>query len=108
MLKEITFTIDARPNLQMKFCNLTATQVLSFNTTVNYDTFEQSEKAFNFVFEHTMVNLNNQWIYLKEPSHDVYFPVDIENDLNSLQQIFITFINLVIKPLFTQSKESSQ
>lgn len=108
MLKEVNFTIKSRPELPLKFTNLSATQVLSFNTLIDYETFEQSEKSFSFVFEHTMVKINNEWLPLKEKDMEVYYPIDIEEDLHSLQEIFMAFVNNVLKPLFTKSKESSQ
>ena len=108
MITEVNFTIKSRPNLELKFTNLTAAQVLSFNTMIDYETFEQSEKSFTFVFEHTAVKVNDQWMPLKEKGMEVYWPADIENDLHALQEIFMEFITKVIKPLFMKSNESSQ
>lgn len=108
MLKEINFTIKNRPNLELKFVELTAPQLLSINTKINYSTDEQTEDVFTFIFEHTKVKIGNEWLPLKEKGMDVYYPVDIEEDIMSLYQVFGAFVDKVILPVFQKSKESSQ
>lgn len=109
MLKEIEFKIKNRPDVQFKFTGITAPELLSINTKINFGKDgEQDENVFTFVLEHAQVKIGNEWFPVKEKNMDVYYPVDIEEDIVSLYQIFTTFVDTIVIPVFKKSRELSQ
>lgn len=108
MLKEVEFKIKNRANNEFKFAGITAPELLSINTKINFDDGAQDENVFTWVLEHTQVKIGNDWLPVKEKGMDAYYPVDIEEDIISLYQIFTEFVHIVVMPVFKKSKELSQ
>ena len=45
---------------------------------------------------------------LKEKNFDTYYPNDLNDNINALEDLVIYFLLHVLKPLFTKSNESNQ
>jgi len=97
------FTIKALPTFKFRVGKILPTQMLALNTFVDFKNFEKTEYIFNFILEHVEVNVAGQWTQVKE--QDTYMPVGIEDNFKALEQIEYYFLQEVLMPLFTESKE---
>lgn len=105
MLEQKTFKIDSRNNLEFRIGKISAIEMLTLQTQINFKSLEQTETVFTFILEHIEVNINGVWTNVKEKGRDIYMPLDLENDLASLQELVVYFLNDVMKPIFKKSKE---
>lgn len=107
-MKQTEFQIKARPNLKFRVGKIGAVEMLALQTQIDFKSLVQTETVFNFIFEHIEVEIAGKWIPVKEKNREVYYPVDLEEDMNALHELLFYFLNNVVKPLFVKSNESSQ
>ncbi len=105
MINQKTFKIDSRKDLEFRVGKISSLEMLTLQTQIDFKSMQQTETLFAFILEHTEVNLNGVWVSVKEKGRDVYMPLDLEEDLMSLQEIVVYFLNDVMKPIFKKSKE---
>ena len=101
----IEFVIENKPTLQFRFKDISPIKMLALQTTINFDDFDKTSNLFSFILENTEVNINGSWQPVKMSNREVYLPIGIEKELNTLMEICLKFINDVIKPLFKKSEE---
>lgn len=100
------FTIKNRPDLKFRNKELSPLKVLALQTQIDFGNMEKVEGLFSFILENTEVSVNGyDWVPVKEKGREIYYPSDIEKNLNNLNEIVLTFLNEVIKPLFTESNK---
>ena len=97
-----TFKVD---NLEYRFKNISPVKMLALQTSIDFDNFIKTEGLFSFILENTEVNIAGTFTQLKATGRDVYLPQGIENDMKTLMEICMTFLNEVVKPLFQRSSE---
>ena len=85
--------------------NMNAIEILSFRTQVNYDTFDDAMNMFNTVLEHLEVQMDNSWLPVKVKGRDVYYPAEIEENVDLIQKLCNYFTNEFIIPVFLKSDE---
>lgn len=98
------FTIKDNEN-QFRFKDVSPLKILALRTTIDFDDMSKTEKLFSFILENTEVFISGTWVNVKDLGREVYFPVGIENDLDTLMNICTTFLNEIVKPTFTKSRE---
>lgn len=94
-----------KSNIEIRFKKISPVRLLALQTALDLNDIEKSEKFFTFVLENAEVKISNEWVSLKEKDRDVYYPVGIDKNLNALNEVIKVFINEVLKPAFTQSRE---
>lgn len=97
------FKIQEKPELSLRFKDISPVKMLALQMTIDFESMDKSEKLFSFILENTEVDIAGTWTNVKEQGRDVYFPIGIEADLNALMEICTTFLNEVLKPVFTKS-----
>lgn len=105
MIKQDTFKINSRKDLEFRVGKISSIEMLSLQTQINFKSMTQTETVFSFILEHVEVNINGAWATVKEKGRDIYVPFDLEEDLMALQEIVVYFLNDVLKPIFKKSKE---
>ena len=100
------FTIKNRTDLKFRNKELSPLKVLALQTQIDFGNMEKVEGLFSFILENTEVSVNGyDWVPVKEKGREIYYPSGIEKNLNNLNEIVLTFLNEVIKPLFTESNK---
>ena len=101
----LEFDIESKPELHFRFKDISPIKMLALQTTINFDDFDKASNLFSFILENTEVNISGTWQPVKMVNREVYLPVGIEKELNTLMEICLKFINDVVKPLFKKSEE---
>lgn len=100
------FTIKTKPDLKFRNKELSPLKVLALQTQIDFSDMGKVEELFSFILENTEVSVNGyDWVPVKEKDREIYYPSGIEKNLNNLNEIVLTFLNEVIKPLFTESNK---
>lgn len=99
------FKIDGR-NENFRIKEIAPTRLLALRTVIDLDDLDQTDKLYEFIFENVEIEIQGQWMPVKEKNRQIYWPADLKNDLNSLQQISSHFLNDFLKPVFQSSNES--
>lgn len=97
------FTIDALPNYQFRVGKISPIEYLTINTFVDFNNFEKTQKLFTFILEHIEVKIGETWTKVKEGN--VYMPLQLETNMKAIEQLNFYFLNEILIPLFTESKE---
>ena len=85
--------------------NMNAVEILSFRTQINYDTFDNAVNMFKTVLEHLEVQLDNTWLPDKMKNRNVYYPAEVETNIDLIQKLCNYFTNEFIIPVFQKSDE---
>lgn len=99
------FELKSKPDLKFRFMKLSMIELLSLRSICNFDNFEQTKALYTFIFEHTEVNIANQWVRFKEKGQDVYYPVGIESNVKVFDELFTYVMGKIIAPVFQKSDE---
>lgn len=105
MITQKTFKIKSRNDLEFRVGKISSVEMLTLQTQINFKSIQQTETVFTFILEHIEVNINGVWTNVKEKGRDIYVPFDLEENLVSLQELVVYFLNDVMKPIFKKSKE---
>lgn len=107
MIKHKEFKIKNKPNLLFRVANISPIDLLALQTQINFEDINQTKEVFTFILENVEVKILDNWVRVKLPGKEVYMPEYLEEDLLSLQQINMTFLSEILKPLFQKSSESN-
>lgn len=106
-MKQIEFSVKSKPELKFRTGKISAVELLALQTQIDFENMKQTTTIFNFILEHTEVQIGGQWVNVKEKNLEVYYPVGIEDDIIVLQEIIFYFLTNILKPIFMKSNESS-
>lgn len=90
-------------DLEFKFTKAKPTEILSIITLLAEQNFKANETVYNFILEHTQVNLEQKWMKLK--SGDFYFPPYVEEEIGILQAIVLKYITDYLMESFQKSAQ---
>lgn len=85
---------------------MNAVETLALRTQFSFETTEQTINCYNSILERIEVNVkNNDWLPVKEKDKDIYYPANIENDIDTIDQLIVFFMQF-IKEVFQKSNAS--
>lgn len=84
---------------------MNAIELLALQSCTNLKDFASAVESFNIIFEHIEVQCGNSWLPVKVAGKEEYYPAEIENDIDTLQQIVAKFIQY-IQSVFPKSNAS--
>lgn len=102
---EQEFKIKSKPEYLFRIKKMSPIKLLAFQSVINFDDMKKTEQMFSIILENIEVKIKDSWLPVKEQGRDVYYPIGIEENLNTLMELSTYFLNEVIKPLFQKSGE---
>ena len=66
------------------------------------------ESFWTEVFEHISVKIDGKWCNVKEKDADVWWPMHIDEDYDTLNKLIVWFMSDIVIPVFTKSNELTQ
>ena len=94
------FKIKEKPEMEFRFKDISPVKLMSLQLCIDFDDFDKTSKLFSFILENTP----GTWTDVKMKDREVYLPQGIDKEVNALMEICTTFLNEVIKPVFTKSR----
>lgn len=101
------FKIKAN-DYQYRVKKLNVIEVLAIKANLLTDNIDDTTKLFNEILERIEVNVQNQWISVKEKNLDILTPACLSDDINAIKEIIDVFISKYLKTVFTKSNGSNQ
>ena len=98
------FKIKEKPEMEFRFKDISPVKLMSLQLCIDFDDFDKTSKLFSFILENTQSNIAGTWTDVKMKDREVYLPQGIDKEVNALMEICTTFLNEVIKPVFTRSR----
>jgi len=105
---EQTFKSEIEKNLEFRIKKISPVKLLSVATQFGGKDMASTEQIFTFALENTEVKVLDQWLPVKETNKEVYWPADIEDKMQVLQEVVTHFITDVLAMVFTKSSESTK
>lgn len=106
---EKTFKSEIEPKLEFRFKKISPVKLLSIATQfVGSKDMASTEQIFTFALENTEVKVLDQWLPVKETNKEVYWPADIEDKIQVLQEVVAHFVTDVLAMVFTKSSKSTK
>lgn len=106
---EIRFNIEGYKH-DFKFKKIKPTKLLSLATLFSENqNIETNEEIFDFALQHTEVLLMEKWesvLTILPNGGEVYWPMNLEDNLMAINEIISVFIKEVLNKVFTKSNES--
>ena len=87
---------------------MSAIETLAMKSQVKLNTFENASKLFSTVLEYLEVNFENNWFSVKEKNSEIYFPSEVETNVDLVEKLIKYFIDEFLSPIFMKSSESNQ
>ena len=104
-MKELeSFKVEGCAN-EFRIRRIAPTTLLALQVTLDLNDLTKTQSLMSFIFENLDVNINGEWINFKEKGREVYYPIGIEKNLNTLTLLATKFLNEYLKPLFMKSSE---
>lgn len=85
---------------------MNAIELLALQTQVSFDSFENAAKCYETILERIEVKMGERWLQVKETGKNVFYPVDIENDIETITTLIKHFM-AYLKEVFQKSNESN-
>lgn len=105
---EKTFKSEIDPKLEFRFKKISPVKLLSVATQFGGKDIASTEQIFTFALENTEVKVLDQWLPVKETNREVYWPADIEDNIQVLQEVVTHFVTDVLAMVFTKSSKSTR
>lgn len=94
-IKENTFRVK----------QMNAIEMLAVKTQFNVDSVDQAIKFITVILERLEVKVKDTWFPCKEKGKEIYYPVGLQDDSETLSELMTEFFRRVIKPVFPKSDE---
>lgn len=102
------FNIESS-KLNFRVAKMNAIEALAFrNMIADTESFDKYVTFFDTILEKIEVEVNGQWLPVKEKNRNIYYPSGIEDDYQAIQELVAYFINTFLKAVFTKSSASTQ
>lgn len=98
-MEQKEFTIEGYEN-KFRSTKVKPLDMLALQTQINFDDMIKTKELFKFALEHLEVKVLDQWIPVKEPNKEVYYPIGIEDNYKALKSLIEWFIENVVRPVF--------
>src|SRR5690554_2385628 len=105
---EKTFKSEIETNLEFRIKKISPVKLLSVATQFGGKDMASTEQIFTFALENTEVKVLDQWLPVKEANKEVYWPADIEDNIQVLQEVVAHFITDVLIMVFPKSSKSTK
>jgi len=105
---EKTFKSKIETNLEFRIKKISPVKLLSVATQFGGKDMSSTEQIFTFALENTEVKVLDQWLPVKETNKEVYWPADIEDKIQVLQEVVTHFITDVLIMVFPKSSKSTK
>lgn len=100
------FKIKSR-NETFRVANIKPVELLAISTQINLENLTMTNNLYNFCFENLEVKMGEAWVPVKTKGKEVWWPKDIVNDFESLNDLFAWMMDNVIMKVFQKSSEST-
>lgn len=104
-MEQSLFTVDGY-NYQFRLAKMNALDVLAFRTQVSFDSLEEARALFAKVLENIEVEVGQDWFPCKEKGREIYYPAELEENVDLMNKLVEYFLNGFLKPVFLKSNES--
>lgn len=91
---------------EVRIKKLNAIEALAFRSVINFDDFDASVNMMKKILECYEVKIGDEWFPIKEKGKEIYYPAEIENDIETINTLVANFLQGYLKPLFTKSNGS--
>lgn len=98
------FTIESRSET-FRVAKISPIDMLAILPQIDFDNLDKTKTLYKFCLEHLEVLQGDKWVTVKESNSEVYFPIGIDEDYKSLNELATYMIVNVIKPAFTKSNK---
>lgn len=105
---EKTFKSEIDKNLEFRIKKISPVKLLSLATQFGGKDMASTEQIFKFALENTEVKILDQWLPVKETNREVYWPANIEDNIQVLQEVVTHFVTDVLAMVFTKSSKSTK
>lgn len=102
-MEQIEFKIDHLKEYDFRFSKINPIKMLALQTQINFKDMNQTENLFSFILENAEVKIKDVWCKVK--TGDTYTPFGLEDNVKALNDIVMTFLDKVLKPVFLESNE---
>lgn len=79
-------------------------EILALQSQITFKSVDSTLNLYNELLERMEVQINDQWIAVKEKGRNIFYPAEIENDFETIQSLVGHFLSY-IKSVFTKSVE---
>ena len=87
---------------------MNAIETLALRSQYRADaTYEETANFYNTVLERMEVNAGKEWLPVKTPGKDIYYPAGIENDIAAIEKLILHFVQHITE-VFQKSNESKE
>lgn len=104
-MEQSLFTVDGY-NYQFRLAKMNALDVLAFRTQVSFDTLDEARALFAKVLENVEVQVGQDWFPCKEKDREIYYPAELEENVDLMNKLVEHFLNGFLKPVFLKSNGS--
>lgn len=104
-MEQSLFTVDGY-NYQFRLAKMNALDVLAFRTQVSFDTLDEARALFAKVLESVEVQVGQDWFPCKEKDREIYYPAELEENVDLMNKLVEYFLNGFLKPVFLKSNGS--
>lgn len=74
---------------------MNAIEVLAIRSQYDFDTYESTYKLFNTALERMEVKCGDKWLPVKEKGKNVYYPANVENDMETIESLISKFTDYI-------------
>jgi hypothetical protein len=104
-MEQTLFTVEGY-DYQFRLAKMNALDVLAFRTQVSFDSMENARALFAKVIENIEIQVGQQWFPCKEKDREIYYPAELDTNIDLLNKLVGYFLNDFLKPVFRKSNES--
>lgn len=98
------FNIKSRKET-FRIKKISPTKLLALRMATDLNDIDSADHFYSFILENIEVKIKESWSSVKEGEN--YFPFDLEEDLNALEELTDYFTKQYLRKVFTKSNEST-
>lgn len=103
-MEQRLFAIKNYP-YQFRIGKLNALDILAFRTQINFDNIDSAKNVFSNILENIEVQIGEKWLPCKVKDQAIFYPAEIEDNVDLLNEVVGYFLNDFLKPVFRKSNE---
>lgn len=98
---ETTFTYK---NHEYRLRKMNAIELLALQSQIDFSDVKSAFKFYNTILEQYEVCIDDSWYRVKQEGKNIFYPADIENDVEAIQTILTHFLSYM-QSVFQKSTE---
>ena len=103
-MEQIEFTVDGY-TYKFRIAKMNALDVLAMQTQQSFSNMTKSRAFLANILEHVETLCGETWIPVKTAGKEIYFPAELTENVELMNEIIGHFINDFFKPVFQKSSE---